>query len=430
MQILVGFDLWRQDVVKAIFWRIELSNKKTNVLYLAPLLPAPSGSGGKKAVFNHIKEINDSSSLNINYVFVDVEDEGVNFVDSINIESVNIFRRGLSKVNDGLSGKFGALMQMVFGREPRSVAVVTSVAARKYVVERMSSGDVDVVVVDHLNAFGLVRGILGSVPLIYVAHNLESKVIDHQIKSGRFGFFSKFILRIDLIKLKKFEKSLFSIANKIVFIGAADAGSPEAIKFASKSILWAELPALRSKSWEYRKTRRLLFVGSARYFPNRDAIDWLVYGLMPQMFKIDPSVVLHLIGTEATYDSEIKNQSNVVFEGFVSTDRLDEIHRDVDMLVCPVVLGAGIKIKVLEAASYGVPIAATVESLEGVDFLHDASVVIDRDPIKVASDLISLLNDPDKLLRLSQQSLAGLGRALEERTRLDDIILGCRRDFE
>jgi glycosyltransferase involved in cell wall biosynthesis len=102
---------------------------------------------------------------------------------------------------------------------------------------------------------------------------------------------------------------------------------------------------------------------------------------------------------------------NVVFEGFVSSERLDELHRICDLFICPVTLGSGIKIKVLEATGYGLPVAATRESLAGIDYLGDAVCRIHRDPKRAALVVAALLADPRQLEAMSARASAGLEAA-------------------
>jgi len=169
-------------------------------------------------------------------------------------------------------------------------------------------------------------------------------------------------------------------------------------------------------------SKSLLFVGSAKYFPNKDAIAWLVNELMPKIKKIDPTIKLHIVGS---YKIDFTNNEiceNVIFEGFVSNKELELSHLNADLFICPVVLGAGIKVKLLEASSYGIPILATKESLSGIDFLNNAAIPFNRNDTNLAKYICELLSNRTLLQDLSTKAVNQLQLALSTRGDLLDCI--------
>ena len=51
-------------------------NAGMRVLYLSPLVPAISGSGGKRAVYNHLNALSNNSALDVDVVAIDEEAKG------------------------------------------------------------------------------------------------------------------------------------------------------------------------------------------------------------------------------------------------------------------------------------------------------------------------------------------------------------------
>jgi glycosyltransferase involved in cell wall biosynthesis len=56
----------------------------------------------------------------------------------------------------------------------------------------------------------------------------------------------------------------------------------------------------------------------------------------------------------------------VEFRGFV--DDLSALYAETRIVCCPIVIGSGTRIKLVEAASYARPIVATRIGAEGLDF--------------------------------------------------------------
>lgn len=391
------------------------------VLYLAPLLPAPSGSGGKRAIYNHLEDMR-TEDASIEAYFVDVEKVGKHDLSRFMRFTPKVFARAMPKFGEGIKGKVAALSALVFNGLPRSLAVVASKDARKVIASKLAANAYDVIIVDHLNAYAMVHGLKLSIPVIYVAHNVETEILAQAAARQGLGPLRRLSALLDLARMRRVETELLARAAKVVLIGAADAALPAMQRIAEKVVLWPELPQLKMPHWSHPATKRLLFVGSAKYFPNKDAIVWLVESLLPALLAADPDIRLDIAGTTFEEVGTAPAPAGVTFHGFVSDQVLDDLHRQAALFICPVVLGAGIKIKMLEAASYGLPSAATAASLAGIDFLTGIALRIDRDdPADAARQIAILLADPDRLNALGAAGLQALKAAIATRVSLLDL---------
>jgi polysaccharide biosynthesis protein PslH len=390
------------------------------VLYLAPLLPAPSGSGGKRAIYNHLEDML-GEDASVDAFFVDVESGGEHDLGRFASFAPQVFARAMPKFAEGFKGKIAAIGGLAFNSLPRSLAVVASKAARKVISTRLAAHAYDVVIVDHLNAYAMLHGLPLSIPVIYVAHNVESEILKQAAARLPAGSLRRFAARIDLARMSRIETALLAKAAKVVLIGAADAALPEMRRVAEKVVFWPELPQLKTPHWTHPGTKRLLFVGSAKYFPNKDAIEWLAERLLPAVLAVDPEITLDIAGTTWAEIGSGPVPAGVTFHGFVSDEVLDDLHRNAAMFICPVVLGAGIKIKMLEAASYGLPSAATPASLAGISFLDGIALRIARDdPEQAAREIAALLADAVRLNALGAAGLHALTAAIAARASLLD----------
>ena len=386
------------------------------ILYLSPLIPAPSGNGGKRAVYNHLEDVMRSSDQ-IDLVAVDVEARGEALPTAFASLNGRVFQRALPP-GRSLRGLLAAARQWLFDGRPRAAAVVASEAARKAVRTAIAATRYDAVIVDHLNAWSLIDDVPIRAPIVYLAHNVESDVLADQYAQYTAWSLRRWQISAELRKMERYEKGLLRRADAIVAIAASDCASPLLQLVRAKTVVWPELPSLKTPAWSASGTRSLLFVGSAAYFPNRDAIEWLVSAFMPTLARLAPDVTLRIAGTARAEVADLDAPYSVLFEGFVSEARLDELHRISDVFVCPVVLGSGIKIKVLEASSYGLPVAATAESLRGIDYLAGASLQINRESEAAARAVVALLNDRGRLVAASERALHQLQQARTTRRSL------------
>lgn len=392
------------------------------ILYLSPLVPDVSGSGGKRAVYNHLEDLQ-RSGTHAKIVMVDVEGTGEVPPDCFREFSPVVLPRTLPRIGQGVTAKLGAAVQLICGRLPRSAAVVTSREIRDILRRLVSNDNFDLIIVDHLNAYGLLDGVRLSQPLVYIAHNIESEVLRDRYSQETKWSASWIVARIEHWKMIQFERRLIAQATKIIMISGGDRNSPILQPAKTKVKVWPELPSIKHTKWAYKCTKSLLFVGSAAYFPNREAILWMIRKLMPEIRRIDSTITLTCVGTSKRDVGLIEDIAGVEFAGFVSNEQLQALHLACDLFICPIIEGGGIKIKLLEACSYGLPIIATDESLRGIEFLNEVAPRLTRDPCADAKSIVSLFGNPAKLVAMHDQIEKALVRARCKRPFLVDSLL-------
>lgn len=131
---------------------------------------------------------------------------------------------------------------------------------------------------------------------------------------------------------------------------------------------------------------RFVFVGSNRLQQNAMTISYLV-DLWKRRSIRHP---LHIYGRQD--ESKILHCENVYVEGYVSN--IDEIYSRNAVLVTPSFLPGGLKTKVLEAFSFGVPVIGNSTTFEGIESdypLNFKSIDKLEDLIESIDDNLSLL---------------------------------------
>jgi glycosyltransferase involved in cell wall biosynthesis len=76
----------------------------------------------------------------------------------------------------------------------------------------------------------------------------------------------------------------------------------------------------------------------------------------------------------------------------------------ISLLICPLAWGAGSRLKLLEAAAWGVPIIATPMSTEGLSFKPGHDYLIAQSPEELAEAALGLLSDPLRAKSLAYQA--------------------------
>jgi glycosyltransferase involved in cell wall biosynthesis len=165
------------------------------------------------------------------------------------------------------------------------------------------------------------------------------------------------------------------------------------------------------------KAQNLLFIGSFTYLPNVRAVEILMASVWPAIHAQLPEARLLIVGNGsrelgARYPAAV----GVEWLGFIRD--LAGLYRDVRIAVCPITMGGGTRIKIIEAAAYGRPVVSTTIGAEGLSFrtadmggigpLNDSSeeIVLRDDPLAFARACMNLLIDFDRCARIGRAARA------------------------
>lgn len=107
------------------------------------------------------------------------------------------------------------------------------------------------------------------------------------------------------------------------------------------------------------------FLANYAYPPNTDALDWLLDEMVPSLHERLPGCRLLLVGSNL--DTAIDGRHlpvGVDARGWI--DDLNEFWTQIDVLLCPLRIGGGIKVKLIEAVRSGALAVSTSVGLEGL----------------------------------------------------------------
>jgi len=143
----------------------------------------------------------------------------------------------------------------------------------------------------------------------------------------------------------------------------------------------------------------ILFVGSFGHKPNVDAVQWYLKEVHPLVEKELGEYPVRIVGTGAPEELEALATDSIEFCGWVAD--LDPLYRQARVALAPVRFGAGVKGKIGEALSHGVPMVMTSVGSEGMHLVHDETALISDDAAAFAAHVVTLVRDDDRWKRIS-----------------------------
>jgi GT2 family glycosyltransferase len=110
---------------------------------------------------------------------------------------------------------------------------------------------------------------------------------------------------------------------------------------------------------------RLLFVAGFAHPPNADAALWFVNEVWPSIQSLNTAASLWLAGSHPPEFIKQLDGNGIKVTGAVSEEELQKLYRKARVAIAPILHGAGVNGKIVEALRYGVPCVCTAQAARG-----------------------------------------------------------------
>jgi glycosyltransferase involved in cell wall biosynthesis len=235
--------------------------------------------------------------------------------------------------------------------------------------------------------------------IILRAPNVEYKIWEDYTRFSS-NFFKKSIYNYLSSKLKKFELKAIAKVDHVFAITENDKlqfqtdgiDVPITVIPFGVSHHTVEIPNIQPN--------KIFFLGAYNWKPNHDAALFLVQTILPELSKKHPDIELHLAGT---YMPEIFNSfasKHVVIHGKVTSS--SDFLLQHGILVAPIFSGSGVRIKIVEALSLGIPTVASTIAMQGID---EDTVLIANTKNEFIDQISYLFENPTSLKKIQQKAM-------------------------
>jgi succinoglycan biosynthesis protein ExoO len=233
----------------------------------------------------------------------------------------------------------------------------------------------------------------------------RTAVIMHDRFSGRANQFEAIGGSDSVSSLSEGEECRrLAVAESIVAI-QADEGDWVRQRVPNCEVIVAPMAVYPVQSSQTGRDDVVLFVGSSAA-PNVDGVNWFLEACWPRIRERRPGATLIVAGSVCGVMGPAPQ--GVKFRGFV--DDLGPLYREAGVVVSPLRVGSGLKVKLIEALGHGKALVGTSKTLQGVErVLGDAIWVEDSADGFVSAVATLLVNKPARS-ELAARALATVAR--------------------
>lgn len=218
--------------------------------------------------------------------------------------------------------------------------------------------------------------------------------------------FKRLFFRFRANILKSYETLILPRFSRVFFVSDIDCNYTSKFCRINASVIpnGTNIPKLGlKKSFSVQNEMRISYWGDLSYQPNFECVKLLCSIILPALnAQSNIKFSLHLIGSGAPNDLLKFESENIKFMGFV--DDIKHELNQTDLFICPMISGAGIKNKVLEAMAFGIPTIGTPFAFDGISCRHDKEVIIVDSVDDIAEKVIDLMGDRERLELLIERA--------------------------
>jgi glycosyltransferase involved in cell wall biosynthesis len=234
--------------------------------------------------------------------------------------------------------------------------------------------------------------------IIVRTHNVEHQIWE-QYAVNTFNPIKKWYLKRLACAMKTAEISKLKEVDLLATISNTDAETFRNLGIKTPMVTIPVAMEVQSKKTTF-STDSIFFLGSMNWQPNSEAVDWLVSSIFPALKKVIPEVCLNLAGSFMNGKFPSDKNKEIRNHGFVENST--EFMLTNGILVLPIQSGSGVRMKLLEALSLGIPVVTTAVGAQGI---NDFSTVYSAETEEeFVAKIAELLLSTEKQILLGQKA--------------------------
>ncbi len=365
--------------------------KKIKILQISPRSPFPADDGGRIGIANIFIQYTKQAEK-VSFLFLSEKNEKLSEINKYN-DIANIIRLPFEPKYTAFK-----ILKSIFSTEPLYISKHIEKKLISYILNFIGKIDFDVVHIDHtyLAPLGIaIRNATGK-PFAIRIHNIESNIwkrytlrfpIYHPLRYY-FSRQSELLLRKELEFIEQADVNFAITQNELDEIRS---NAPEAkIIIAGAGINpndWTIDNKIKRNQYE------AILATTYKWIHNIEAVKWLIQKVMPIVKKELPEASLTLIGKSPP--SWLRSYSNLGVNVIGYVPKVQTYLNRAALYVAPLFVGAGVRIKILEAMAMGLPVVATSISADGINASQENGIFIADDHHTFAEIIIYLMKNPD-----------------------------------
>ena len=142
----------------------------------------------------------------------------------------------------------------------------------------------------------------------------------------------------------------------------------------------------------------IFHLGAMDWKPNIEGVNWFLKNIWLKKLNKDKKLKLYLAGKNMP--ESIKNMANnsLIVEGEIENAK--NYMKNKNIMIVPIFSGSGIRIKILEGMSMGIPILSTPKGAQGIDYIDKENILICKSELEFEKSIKTLQKNKTLFLKI------------------------------
>lgn len=270
-------------------------------------------------------------------------------------------------------------------------------------VLRKQRFDVVLVNLPHLAHYQLRQSPAGAPsPLVVIDSHDVHYDLARQITTSTVSFGRRLHARVNWPKVKREELAAYANADCVCVCSVADQHRLATDVPSARTLVIpnaADIESMQPRpSDPAPDADTVLFFGLLSTVPNVDGVQYFIQKIWPRILAIRPGTQFIVVGGSAAPALKALESSGMKLVG--SVEDLRPYLARAAVVVVPLRLGSGTRLKILESWAMARPVVSTSLGAEGLQSVAGQHLLIADDPDEFAAAVVRVLNEPELAMRL------------------------------
>ncbi|AWV99361.1 glycosyltransferase [Arcticibacterium luteifluviistationis] len=377
------------------------------------VFPYPVDNGGGAATFNMIDYLRHKHA--ITFICPNVKLENKEKLQELwpNVEILTTNRnegdsfslkiyKNLLKLNTFLKGKVEDYFYPKTHLYINDLSKVYFPEFLNLIKNKVTKESFDLVQVEFIEFAGLVHILPKDLPKIFIHHELRFKRLEMEYQTLPIKSLED---QWHISATKDLEIALLNHYDKVVAVTDTDKNFLEEAGIKKELLYTSTLPinfkeTKINQPFEFKQN--LVFLGPENHYPNLDGINWFLEECWEKISRKHPHLTLQIVSKWTEEFQKLhKTKRNVEFVGFV--EDLSTIFEGSIMIV-PLRIVSGMRMKILEGISWKMPIISTIEGAEGLPMKDGENCMLAATTEEFIEKTLQLIDDNELRSKLIAES--------------------------
>ncbi len=334
-------------------------------MIISPQCIIPPYDGGKLCTYSQVRRLEEYID-SVYLVMGNCEDEEDCSQWFDKNTKVYKLKRTSSKLKGGIVKRLSVLVNWLLSGLPRQAQTLEGYHKKQDIMSLIRREEINCVVLitpyasEYVDLYKLKQS---NVKVILIEQNVEYVFVKDIL--CKYGILS----RLEIMRTFKYEMNVIKDASSVYALSPKDADILNNTLNVDKVKYLPTLSMNKRERWTGMESDYIVFSGSLSFSPNYEGMKWFMENVWKIYARNNHKLRLKITGK---VDEKIKKEfsiyPNIEFTGYLNDEDLQKTFLGCLFAVIPIFKGSGIKIKLLEALSYGVPVLATLHCFDGVPY--------------------------------------------------------------